>query len=104
LPRGTPQQKMDSWLRHLPARAFDNGLFVVACNQTGDNGQGLSFPGVAMGMGPDGCVICNRMPDSEGLLIADLKGADLQKVRTHRMRFFLPHRRGDLYHVQDNRS
>lgn len=101
-PRGTPQQKMDSWRRHLPARAFDNSLFVMACNQTGDNGQGLSFPGAAMALGPDGRGICRRTQDSEGLLIADLKCADLQQVRTHRMRFFLPHRRGDLYNVPGN--
>ncbi|HID22618.1 MAG TPA: hypothetical protein EYP14_09480 [Planctomycetaceae bacterium] len=98
-PRGSSQQKMDSWRRHLPARAYDNGLFVVACNQTGDNGQGLRFPGVAMAVGPDGRAICQRRQDSEGLMIADLKCADLQRVRSHRMRFFLPHRRGDLYNV-----
>lgn len=96
-PRGKPPGKAESWLRHLPARAFDNGLFVVACNQTGDNGQGLTFPGVAMVIGPDGRLIGQRRQDSEGILLADLKSADLKKVRTHPMRFFLPHRRGDLY-------
>ena len=40
-PRGQAAEKHQSWMRHLPARAFDNGLFVVACNQTGDNGNGL---------------------------------------------------------------
>lgn len=103
-PRGTPQGKIDSWQRHLPARAFDNGLFVAACNQTGDNGQGMRFPGVAMALGPDGRLIGQRTQDSEGLLLADLKCANLQEVRTHRMRFFLPHRRGDLYNIQDNES
>ena len=27
-PRGEPDEKMKSWLRHLPSRAFDNGVFV----------------------------------------------------------------------------
>ena len=44
-------------MRHLPARAFDNGVFIVACNQTGTNGGGLSFPGVAMVIGPNGRVL-----------------------------------------------
>ena len=34
-PRGTSDEKFNSWMRHLRARAFDNGLFIVACNQTG---------------------------------------------------------------------
>ncbi len=41
-PRGTPSQKLTSWLRHLTARAFDNGVFIVACNQNGDNQKGCS--------------------------------------------------------------
>ncbi len=96
-PRGTPPQKLSSWLRHLRARAWDNGLFVAAVNQVGDNGQGLGFPGVAVVIGPDGEVICQRRQDSEGMLLADLKAADLRKVRLHPMRFFLPHRRSDLF-------
>ena len=51
-PRGTPEGKLQSWMRHLSARAFDNGLFVAAVNQTGDNGLGLSFPGMAVVIGP----------------------------------------------------
>ena len=34
-PRGDAKQKHTSWMRHLPARAFDNSLFIIACNQTG---------------------------------------------------------------------
>ena len=43
-PRGTPEEKYRSWLRHLTARAFDNGVYIAACNQAGDNGAGMSFP------------------------------------------------------------
>ena len=95
-PRGTPEEKRSSWMRHLPARAFDNGVFIVACNQTGDNGAGLSFPGVAMVIGPNGRVLAETSTGAEGLLIADLKAEDLAAVRRHPMRYFLPHRRSDL--------
>jgi predicted amidohydrolase len=97
-PRGTPQEKRASWLRHLPARAFDNGVFIVACNQSGGNGAGLAFPGLAMVLGPDGRVIAETAEDAEGLLLADLDAARLDAVRRHPMRYFLPHRRADLYH------
>ncbi|HEX5682150.1 MAG TPA: nitrilase-related carbon-nitrogen hydrolase [Desulfobacterales bacterium] len=96
-PRGTPDDKRSSWMRHLPARAFDNGVFIVACNQTGDNGRGLSFPGVATVIGPNGRVLAESTTGAEGVLITDLKAEDLAAVRRHPMRYFLPHRRPDLY-------
>ncbi len=96
-PRGTPQGKLASWSRHLPARAFDNGLFVVACNQSGRNGEGLEFPGVAVAIGPDGQTVAQDTSGQEGLLCVDLKRGALESVRGHRMRYFLPNRRPDLY-------
>jgi predicted amidohydrolase len=98
-PRGTPEEKRASWMRHLPARAFDNGVFIVACNQTGANGGGLTFPGLAMVIGPDGRVITEITAGTEGLLIADLTSEGLAAVRQHPMRYFLPHRRSDLLHL-----
>lgn len=102
-PRGTPQGKFDSWRRHLPARAFDNGLFVVACNQTGTNGEGLLFPGLAIAIGPSGQILARDTSGGEGLLCVDLKRAALEAVRRHRMRYFLPNRRPSLYTSADKR-
>ena len=96
-PRGTPEEKYRSWMRHLPARAYDNGLFVIACNQTGKNKKGLSFPGIAVVIGPSGEVIDKDVTGREGMLVADLKVKDLARVRNHRMRYFLPNRRPELY-------
>jgi predicted amidohydrolase len=96
-PRGTPSEKLASWMRHLPARAFDNGLFVASCNQSGDNGQGLMFPGTAAVLGPSGKLLYSYTRGGEGLLLADLKAADLSGVRGHRMSYFLPHRRPTIY-------
>ncbi len=96
-PRGTPGEKRDSWMRHLPARAFDNAVFIVACNQTGDNGAGLAFPGLAVAIGPDGRVIAATADGQEGLLVADLDAERLAAVRSHPMRYFLPNRRPDVY-------
>jgi N-carbamoylputrescine amidase len=84
-------------MRHLPARAYDNGLFVIACNQTGENKKGLSFPGIAVVIGPSGEVIDKDLTGREGMLVADLRVEDLARVRNHRMRYFLPNRRPELY-------
>lgn len=96
-PRGTPAEKYRSWMRHLPARAYDNSLFIVACNQTGENNKGLEFPGIAVIIGPSGEIIGKDLNGREGLLVADLKAKDLSRVRNHRMRYFLPNRRPELY-------
>lgn len=96
-PRGDATTKHNSWMRHLPARAFDNGIFVIACNQCGDNGRGLQFPGNAVIIGPSGEVLAKELNGAEGLLVADLKAQDLEYVRGHRMRHFFPNRRPEVY-------
>lgn len=96
-PRGTAQEKLESWLRHLTARAFDNGVFIAACNQAGNGPDGLAFPGVAVILGPDGRVIDHYAGGGEHLLAATLDLGALEAIRKHRMKFFLPHRRPDLY-------
>jgi N-carbamoylputrescine amidase len=96
-PRGTPQKKLESWMRHLSARAFDNGVFTVACNQVGENQKGLEFPGLAVVIGPSGNKLMDKTTDREGMLVTDLKADDLSEVRNHKMKYFLPNRRPDLY-------
>ncbi len=98
-PRGTPEEKFSSWMRHLTARAYDNGLFVVACNQTGENKKGLNFPGIALVIDPSGNVIAKDVSGKENMIVVDLKAGDLAKVRNHKMRFFLPNRRSDLFNL-----
>ena len=96
-PRGDAEGKLRSWMRHLPARAYDNSLFILACNPTGDNGQELIFPGVAVVIGPSGRILAQAAPAGEDLLVADLTSTELAAIRNHPMRFFLPHRRPELY-------
>jgi N-carbamoylputrescine amidase len=93
----TARDKHQSWMRHLPARAYDNGLFIVACNQTGSNGNGLEFPGNAVVIDPSGNILDQKLDDQEGLLVVDLDAGALEHVREHRMRYFLPNRRPELY-------
>ena len=96
-PRGKAKTKHRSWMRHLPARAYDNGLFVVACNQTGDNRNGLVFPGNAVAFSPSGEILDTRLSGESGMLMVDIKARQLDHVRDHRMRYFLPNRRPELY-------
>ncbi len=96
-PRTSSNEKIKSWMRHLPARAYDNGMFIIACNQCGNNGKGLNFPGVGIVLSPAGEVIQSYAGMNEHMIIADLKAQDLKKVRNHKMRYFLPNRRPEIY-------
>jgi len=96
-PRGNPEQKSESWLRHLTARAFDNGTYILACNQVGQTDEGFSFPGVAVIIHPSGSVMESYAGDEEWMIRAELKGDDLKEIRNHRMKYFLPNRRPELY-------
>jgi N-carbamoylputrescine amidase len=101
IPHASPQtiskEKITSWMRHLPARAYDNGMFVVATNLCGENGQGLIFPGVCVVLNPAGELIESYTGAEEHMIVANLKAEDLKKVRTHKMRYFLPNRRPKIY-------
>ncbi|MBU1170422.1 MAG: nitrilase [Proteobacteria bacterium] len=95
-PRGTSREKFNSWMRHITARSYDNGVFVIACNQCGKNKNGLSFPGLAFVTDPSGEILAKDISGNEGILLADLKKDALDHVRDHRMRYFLPNTRRDL--------
>ncbi len=99
-PRGTAEEKHHSWLRHLTARAFDNSIFVVACNQIGKNCNGLVFPGNAMVVAPTGEVMAKDTQPRASMIVADLKASELDAVRNHPMRHFFPNRRSEIYRVK----
>lgn len=95
-PRGTPEEKIKSWKRHLTARAFDNAVFVAAVNQVGENGAGLKFPGISMMIGPDGFLADENIAHQNKIHTYMLDMSLLEHIRTHKMRYFLPNRRADL--------
>ncbi len=96
-PRGNPEEKIQSWLRHLPGRAFDNALFVVACNQVGKTREGYSFPGAAVVLNPAGWIIAQYGENKEKLVLTDLRLDELKEIKEHRMKYFIRNRRPELY-------
>ncbi len=101
IPHASPgtdaSEKYESWMRHLPARAYDNSVFVLAVNPSGDNGFDLSFPGCAVVLSPEGKPIASHCGEKEAMIAADLTRERIDGVRNHRMRYFFPNRRPDLY-------
>lgn len=98
-PGTTAAEKTASWMRHLPSRAYDNSVFIVAVNPLGDNGFGLHFPGSAVILSPDGKIMASHCADKGAMITADLTCAMMEGVRSHRMRYFFPNRRPALYRM-----
>ncbi|TWI62856.1 N-carbamoylputrescine amidase [Desulfobotulus alkaliphilus] len=96
-PRGTPQDKKSSWLRHLPARAFDTGSYVLVVNPLGSDGAGKSFPGLALGLGPDGRIFGELGTENPDLLVLNLHAERVKALRSHPMTAFHRARRPELY-------
>ena len=96
-PRASSKEKLASWMRHLPARAYDNSIYILACNPAGSNGSGLHFSGLSVVIGPSGRVLKKDISGRQGLLTVDLSSADLATVRANPMHYFLPARRPELY-------
>jgi predicted amidohydrolase len=94
----TPVEKYERWLRYVPARAYDNGVFVAICNQVGDNGAGRTFAGVTFICNPRGEVIArSSQGESDEMVVADLKAEALAESRREPETFFRHFRRPEIY-------
>ena len=69
------------WELLLRARAVENQCYVVAAAQGGEHESGRRTFGHSMIVDPWGEVLA-VLPESEGVVVADLDGARLQSVRT----------------------
>ncbi len=99
----SPARRMDIWNRILPARAYDNSVYVAAVNASGDNGFGVGFGGCAMVLDPLGKVISQDAAGGDALVFADLPSEPLEKIRegdgyaTMKGVHYLAKRRPELY-------
>lgn len=90
------------WLKYLSARAYDNAVFVAACNLIGDDGQGGQFCGGAIVIDPKGNVLDEDFNGRESMLVVELKADKINKIRGQRSSsmansFYLMARRPELY-------
>jgi len=104
-PHASPRvsgDRKELWLRYLGARAYDNTVYLGACNVTGTNGRGQEFQGGALVLGPKGEVLAESSTQEAGILTAELPAERLNVLRSHSRRsmkesFFLAQRRKELY-------
>ena len=97
-PGETPAEKRARWMRYVPARAYDNNVYVAICNNVGDNGGGRTFSGVTFICDPLGAVIAEGQSGSEEeMVVADLSASALAESRRETLMFFRHYRRPEIY-------
>ena len=96
-PRESAAEKKERWLRYLPARAYDNSIFLVACNLLGETESGLAFSGSALILDPKGEILAESRDGEEEIVLAELKSEALRRVRENPKGFFLGRRRPEIY-------
>jgi len=95
--------RKEIWLRYLGARAYDNSVYLGACNLVGSNGKAKQFSGGALIIGPKGELCSQSNMGEEGLLATTLSAERINLIRSPerasmRDSFFLADRRKELYH------
>ncbi|RKO67076.1 nitrilase family protein [Desulfofundulus salinus] len=96
------------WLKYLSARAYDNSVFVAACNLVGPTGEKKQeFCGGALVIDPKGDVVAEDFRGKEGLLVVDLDSRLINTIRNNeatsmRHSFYLQSRRPELYQLLVN--
>ncbi len=104
-PHASPKavgDRKELWLRYLGARAYDNSVYLGACNVLGSNGKGQEFKGGALVLGPKGEMLAESFDGRGGMLLAELPAEVLNTLRSQsgrsmKERFFLAQRRKELY-------
>ncbi len=68
------------WLKYLPARAYDNAVYVAACNLVGNDGY-QQFSGGLLVLDPKGNIVKEYFEQTEQLLVVDLDAEIINSLR-----------------------
>lgn len=95
-------RRKDIWDKCLKARAYDNTVYVIACNQLGDNGLGTVFGGGCTAIDPRGNILAEDYSSNDSMIIVDITSEILDKLRRREYTsmkdlYYLNRRRPELY-------
>ena len=95
---GISTRRKETWARYLPARAYDNGMYVAACSCVGDNGRGAKFGGGLIIIDPRGRTVAEYYGEDEMTITAEI-GGELPRDGADDMKniSFFDRRRPELY-------
>ena len=90
------------WKQYMGTRAYDNSVYLAACNMSGVDSRGREFSSGAMVWGPKGEILAESLNQNETVLYSDLSAFKLNELRTVERKsmkdsFFLAYRRKEMY-------
>ena len=104
---GTSADRERIWKTIIPARCYDNRVYLACCNQMGrrpsaePDDPALEFAGGCLACGPDGSIVAEDFGGKPTLLSFDVGPALLQRYRSEdpsmKYRYFPAKRRPELY-------
>lgn len=95
------KKRFEIWEKYMGARAYDNRVYLVACNLIGNNGYKKFGGGIGI-WDPFGNLVKKYTKENEGILSFDVDFDILDNIRKNKSEhmktpFFLKDRRTDLY-------
>lgn len=93
-PRESPEEKLARFKRFLPARAYDNNTYVMACNLRGKFETERDFSGLACVIDPKGNLLTE---DIAGACVASVDLSQIQSIKQSRMAFFNQSKRLEIF-------
>ncbi len=89
---------MDQAEMYVPARAYENGVWIVAATKAGHE-RSIYYPGGSMVVDPGGRVRARMPYDTHGLIVQDITPAEAGRKRVYNGNDRLADRRPDAYQV-----
>lgn len=99
-PRENSKVKLERFKRYLPARAYDNNCFVVACNlqqKSKLQNSERNFPGLSLILAPKGKVLQQTISEEKGFVVVDVDLAEIERIKQSRMAHFNKEKRVELF-------
>jgi len=91
------EDRLRLWQRYMGARAYDNTMYVAACNQVQKLGNGDYSGGIGVWDYRSGDLLARRTESGEGMLISDLDLYGVSRTRAEGRAYYLCDRRPELY-------
>lgn len=96
-PRESSAEKIKRFKNFLCARAYDNSVYIMACNYNGLTENSSRMNGLALIINPKGVVVAETIKPDNGYCVATIDDDLLDRIRNSRMAYFNKHKRVDFF-------
>lgn len=94
-PGETGTGKLERFKRYLPARAYDNNCYVIACNQDSLLESGCSIPGLSLAIDPKGMLVAESSSRQDNYAVTLINLEQIKEIQQSKMACFNKHKRAN---------